>query len=138
VGELPRDILNVPDNQQRIFQDLRGAFVAAGIHGRMSQVRRPVVSRWDEDAPDEDDEEAPKRDAAELPIDPEEGRGKTFRLSDAFAPGHALELVHALQPDRHASINERLRHAEYKKLLLAGHTAHAVQQAKSRGYTVQG
>lgn len=41
VGDLPRDILDLPRERQDLFNQFRGAFVRAGVHGRMAQVRPP-------------------------------------------------------------------------------------------------
>lgn len=122
VGELPRDILNVPDNQQRIFRDLRGAYVAAGIHGRMAQVRPPPPPPEATEEDESDDENQSNK-----------GDREPRNWADYYSAGHAVELVQSIQPAQDATAEERQRMEQYRSIMMGSMVQRGLEQAKKSG-----
>lgn len=117
VGEMPRDMLDVPGERQSIFADLRGAFVRSGVHGRMQQVRPlPVGNPWSEIDDDDETESLP-------------GQGRERALMDQFSEN--FELINTVTGPN------PIHQAEYRRLIRSSALEYAARELRGKGYTLR-
>lgn len=130
VGDLPRDIIDVPRERQSIFADMRGAYVRAGVHGRMAQVRPPMPPP----PPPQRPSESKRGDRPEDEITTADGLERELPIQDAYAD-HAWDILRTLPDAPDATPSERRAMARYRQLRMHGAAMHAYQELSRRGIT---